>query len=68
MAYWKFLDYITEDHRNPVNDWYVAVETNVRAAFDSLVQELSGTENWMPRNLARGNTGNFGNSTPECAN
>ncbi len=46
MAYWKFLDYITEDRHNPILEWYTTLETDVRAAFDVLVQDLSGTEDW----------------------
>ena len=46
MAYWKFLDYITEGHRNPILDWYGTVDKEVRASFDVLIQELIGTEDW----------------------
>lgn len=46
MALWKFLDYITEQNRNPIQDWYGTVGADVQAAFDVLVQELAGTEDW----------------------
>ena len=46
MAYWEFLDYITEDHRNPVLGWYGALEPQVQADFDLLVIALSETEDW----------------------
>lgn len=46
MAYWEFLDYITEDHRNPVLEWYGALAPPVRADFDLLVLTLSETEDW----------------------
>jgi hypothetical protein len=46
MGYWKFLDYITEGHRNPILDWYGTVDKEVQAAFDVLIQDLIGTEDW----------------------
>lgn len=46
MAFWKFFDYITEQNRNPIQDWYGTVGSEVQAAFDVLVQELAGTEDW----------------------
>jgi hypothetical protein len=46
MTRWTFRDYITEDHRNPIGDWYGSLDSTARAAFDFLVQDLSGTENW----------------------
>ena len=46
MGYWKFLDYITEEHRNPIQEWYGTIDRDVQAAFDVLVQELVGTEIW----------------------
>ncbi len=51
MAYWRFLDYITEgdakgNRKNPIQDWYGSVDRAVQAAFDVLVQELAGTEVW----------------------
>ena len=41
MAFWKFFDYITEQHGNPIQDWYGTVDSEVQAAFDVLVQELA---------------------------
>ncbi len=46
MAFWKFFDYITEDNRSPILDWYGTLDMPVRATFDVLVQELTGTEDW----------------------
>lgn len=46
MAYWEFLDYITEDHRNPVMDWWGGLEPQPMADFDVLVAALSETEDW----------------------
>jgi hypothetical protein len=46
MAFWKFLDYVTENHTSPISMWYGSVGRDVQAAFDILVQELAGTEDW----------------------
>ncbi len=46
MAYWRFLDYITDWHRNPIQDWYGTVDRDVQAEFDIFIQELGGTEVW----------------------
>jgi hypothetical protein len=46
MAYWEFLDYITEDYCNPVQDWWGTLEPQAQADFDLLVVALSETEDW----------------------
>jgi hypothetical protein len=46
MAVWKFLDYVTEGHRNPVSEWYGTLEPDLQAEFDVLVRTLEETENW----------------------
>jgi len=57
MRFWRFFDYITEGHSNPIQDWYGTVDHDVQAAFDVLVQELAGTEVWNTPNQYRLLTG-----------
>jgi hypothetical protein len=46
MAFWEFMDYITETHRNPIQDWYGTLTPEEKADFDMLVLTLSETEDW----------------------
>jgi hypothetical protein len=46
MAYWEFLDYITEDRRNPIMDWWGTLEPEPKADFNLLVVTMSETEDW----------------------
>ncbi len=46
MEFWTFLDYITEDRKWPINDWWKAQDETVQAAFELLVKTLSQTEDW----------------------
>jgi len=46
MPSWEFLDYITERHENPIQDWYGTLAPQKQAAFDLLVAMLSETEDW----------------------
>jgi hypothetical protein len=46
MAYWEFLDYITEDRQNPVLAWWGTLSDQAKAEFDTLVLVLSETEDW----------------------
>jgi hypothetical protein len=46
MAFWRFLDYITEGHQNPISDWYGTLIPEAQAEFDVLVKTLSETEDW----------------------
>lgn len=46
MAFWRFMDYITEEHANPIGDWYAAQKPEVQVAFDILLTTLAGTESW----------------------
>jgi hypothetical protein len=44
MPFWRFLDYITDDHVNPIGNWYAKQDDDVRVAFDNLVKALSENE------------------------
>jgi hypothetical protein len=46
MAFWQFFDYITEDNKNPLSDWYGTLEPDEKAIFDILVKQLAETEDW----------------------
>ena len=46
MAIWQFMDYVSEDQRSPLLEWYGTVPEEVQAAFDVLVKSLSETEDW----------------------
>jgi hypothetical protein len=46
MSYWEFFDYITEDRRNPVLEWWGTLEPEPKADFEFLVLTLSETEDW----------------------
>jgi hypothetical protein len=46
MPYWRFKDYVTEDRRSPLLEWYGMLDGDVQAAFDLLLKFLSETEDW----------------------
>jgi hypothetical protein len=46
MAFWRFMDYITEDNRCPIIEWYGIQDDDVQAEFDLLVKDLSETDDW----------------------
>jgi len=46
MPAWQFKDYVTEDQRSPILEWYGTLPEDVQAAFDLLVKVLSETEDW----------------------
>jgi hypothetical protein len=47
MGVWQFLDYITENHVNPVSEWYQKhLDDDGKAQFDILVKIMSVTEDW----------------------
>jgi hypothetical protein len=46
MAIWRFMDYVTEDQRSPILEWFGTLPEEVQAAFDVLVKSLSETEDW----------------------
>lgn len=46
MPYWEFLDYITERHENPIQNWYGTLTPQAKADFDALVLALSQTDDW----------------------
>ncbi len=46
MAFWEFFDYITEDHKCPILDWWGVQEGGVQAAFDVLLKTLIEREDW----------------------
>ena len=46
MALWRFLEYVTEDGRNLVAEWYEVQDPEVQAEFDVTLLLLSATEDW----------------------
>jgi hypothetical protein len=54
MPFWQFFDYITEDNRNPLSDWYGTLKADEQAIFDLLVKQLSETEHWDAVKKKRG--------------
>jgi hypothetical protein len=46
MSFWRFADYVTEEHRCPIIEWYGTQEDDVQAEFDLLVKDLSESEDW----------------------
>jgi len=46
MGFWKFKDYVTEQHRSPLLEWYGTLDEVVQAEFDLLLKNMSETENW----------------------
>ncbi|HVB58595.1 MAG TPA: hypothetical protein VNE63_19500 [Candidatus Acidoferrales bacterium] len=46
MGFWKFKDYVTEQHRSPLLEWYGTLEEGVQAEFDLLLKNLDETEDW----------------------
>jgi hypothetical protein len=46
MAYWRFTEYLTEEPRCPIIEWYGLLDADVQAALDLLVKILSETEDW----------------------
>lgn len=46
MASWEFKDYLTEDQRSPLLEWYGMLDESVQAAFDLLLKNLAETDDW----------------------
>jgi hypothetical protein len=46
MPCWQFRDYVTEDRRSPLLEWYGMLDEEAQAAFDVLLKTLSETEDW----------------------
>jgi hypothetical protein len=46
MAVWRFFDYVTNDERDLLEDWYQAQGPEVQAEFDVTIALLAATENW----------------------
>ena len=46
MAIWRFKDYLTEDRRSPILEWYGTLPEEAQVEFDLLVKVLSETEDW----------------------
>ena len=46
MSLWRFMDYVTEDRRCPIIEWYGTQEDEVQAEFDIFVKELSESDDW----------------------
>jgi hypothetical protein len=54
MALWRFLDYVTDDEKNPVNEWcenYLTVSE--QAEFDLVVDYLARIRDWDEVKKAR---------------
>src|SRR5207247_953370 len=47
MTPWKFWDYLTEEHANPIQNWYTAQSVEVQAALDETVRTLKVTDDWL---------------------
>ncbi|HEY0704254.1 MAG TPA: type II toxin-antitoxin system RelE/ParE family toxin [Candidatus Acidoferrales bacterium] len=48
MAYWRFVEYVTEEEprRCPIIEWYGTLDPEVQAEFDIQVKALSEIDNW----------------------
>jgi hypothetical protein len=46
MAFWEFRDYVTDDQRSPLLEWYGMLDGDIQAAFDLLLKNLAETEDW----------------------
>jgi hypothetical protein len=46
MPFWWFKEYVTDQQRCPIVDWYGMLEPEAQAAFDLTVKVLSETEDW----------------------
>jgi hypothetical protein len=51
MALWKFFNYVTEDNRNLMDEWYTAQDPEVQAEFDATLFILGATEDWEDENV-----------------
>ena len=46
MGLWRFLDYVTEDDHNLMQEWYVVQDPEVQAQFDATLLILGAVEDW----------------------
>ena len=46
MGLWRFMDYITEDGRDLIHEWYESQSDEVRVEFDVTLAILGATEDW----------------------
>ncbi len=46
MASWKFFDYITQEDRNLIGEWYDSQDTKVQAEFDATLLILTAIDDW----------------------
>jgi len=46
MPFWRFTQYVTDQPRCPIIEWYGTLEADAQAAFDILCKVLSETEDW----------------------
>jgi hypothetical protein len=47
MVPWRFLDYVTIDGRNPIQEWYAMQDDAVKAALDFTIHQLKVTDDWL---------------------
>jgi hypothetical protein len=46
MPFWTFLEYLTEEPRSPISDWYGTLDGGIQAEYDLLIKTLAETEDW----------------------
>lgn len=46
MTPWRFMDYVTEEGANPIQEWYDQQDDAVRAEFDQTLLTLMQTDDW----------------------
>jgi hypothetical protein len=51
MALWRFLDYVTEDGRNLIQEWYAEQDAAVQAQFDATLFMLGAFDDWEDPSL-----------------
>ena len=49
MAIWEFMDYVSDDGKNRIADWYVEQELEVQVAFDQVVYDIRRIRDWSHR-------------------
>jgi hypothetical protein len=49
VAIWQFMDYVTEDGKCPIADWYEAQDQEAQVAFDQIVYGLRRIRDWSRR-------------------
>lgn len=49
MMIWQFMDYVAEDGKNRIADWYSRQDEEVRVAFDQIVYAIRRMRDWSGR-------------------